>query len=252
MLLRRITQHVKEQNWFAVFLDFLIVVFGVFMGFQVQAWSEHRNDAVDTQEYMQRLLTDMQLSVESNDGQIIQSQEQVANLDLVIHALETCELSSENKSRFIKGLYNLGKYDMPVMIMGTIDELNSTGKFTLIEDLELRRLISEAVRKQDGLLAIDRQVVARVGPSVNYVRSYMRFNLSGHNQTSSDIDPATAQFEFSELCTDEKFINAIATVREMRLAAKAFSAQSRGNQIALIEALQKKLGNSVQSQGEGR
>ena len=141
---------------------------------------------------------------------------------------------------------------MPVMIMGTIDELNSTGKFTLIEDLELRRLISEAVRKQDGLLAIDRQVVARVGPSVNYVRSYMRFNLSGHNQTSSDIDPALAQFEFSELCTDEKFINAIATVREMRLAAKVFSAQSRGNQIALIEALQKKLGNSVQSQGEGR
>ena len=125
-------------------------------------------------------------------------------------------------------------------------------RFTLIEDLELRRLISEAVRKQDGLLAIDRQVVARVGPSVNYVRSYMCFNLSGHNQTSSDIDPATAQFEFSELCTDEKFINAIATVREMRLAAKAFSAQSRGNQIALIEALQKKLGNSVQSQGEGR
>ena len=31
MLLRRITKHVKDQNWFAVFIDFLIVVVGVFI-----------------------------------------------------------------------------------------------------------------------------------------------------------------------------------------------------------------------------
>ena len=248
MLFRRIKAHIAKEDWFAVFIDFLIVVFGVFMGFQVQAWNEQRNNAADSQDYMQRLVMDMQLSVESNDGQIAQSQEQVENLDLVINALETCQLSPENKPAFIKGLYNLGKYDMPVMIMGTIDELNSTGKFTLIEDLELRRLISEAVRQQDGLVAIDRQVVARVGPSVNYVRSHVRFNLSQHNGTSNEIDPALANYEFSELCADNKFINAVATVREMRLAAMAFSEQSRGNQVALIEALQKSLGNAVQTQ----
>ena len=252
MLFRRIKAHIAKEDWFAVFIDFLIVVFGVFMGFQVQAWNEQRNNAADSQDYMQRLVMDMQLSVESNDGQIAQSQEQVENLDLVINALETCQLSPENKPAFIKGLYNLGKYDMPVMIMGTIDELNSTGKFTLIEDLELRRLISEAVRQQDGLVAIDRQVVARVGPSVNYVRSHVRFNLSLHIRTTSDLDPALVNFEFGKLCADNKFINAVATVREMRLAAMAFSEQSRGNQVALIEALQKSLGNAVQTQSEAR
>ena len=35
MLLRRITKHITEQNWFAVFIDFLIVVVGVFIGIQV-------------------------------------------------------------------------------------------------------------------------------------------------------------------------------------------------------------------------
>ena len=34
MLLRRITKHIKEQNWFAVGIDFVIVVFGVFIGIQ--------------------------------------------------------------------------------------------------------------------------------------------------------------------------------------------------------------------------
>lgn len=36
MLFRRISEHVKDQNWFAVAIDFFIVVFGVFIGMQVQ------------------------------------------------------------------------------------------------------------------------------------------------------------------------------------------------------------------------
>ncbi|GAA0853942.1 hypothetical protein [Aliiglaciecola litoralis] len=40
MILSRVTKHVKEQNWFAVFIDFIIVVFGVFIGIQVANWNE--------------------------------------------------------------------------------------------------------------------------------------------------------------------------------------------------------------------
>jgi hypothetical protein len=32
MILRRITQHVREQNWTAIAIDFVIVVTGVFIG----------------------------------------------------------------------------------------------------------------------------------------------------------------------------------------------------------------------------
>jgi hypothetical protein len=32
MILRRLTDHVKDQNWFAVGVDFVIVVIGVFIG----------------------------------------------------------------------------------------------------------------------------------------------------------------------------------------------------------------------------
>ncbi len=40
MRLRRVTEHVKAQNWFAVGLDFVIVVVGVFIGIQVANWNE--------------------------------------------------------------------------------------------------------------------------------------------------------------------------------------------------------------------
>ncbi|MEZ5496921.1 MAG: hypothetical protein R3F25_08830 [Gammaproteobacteria bacterium] len=40
MLLRRITHHIKNQNWFAVLLDFVIVVAEVFIGIQIVNWNE--------------------------------------------------------------------------------------------------------------------------------------------------------------------------------------------------------------------
>ena len=42
MLLRRVIEHVKSQNWTAIGLDFVIVVLGVFIGIQVSNWNEHR------------------------------------------------------------------------------------------------------------------------------------------------------------------------------------------------------------------
>ena len=35
MILRRITKHVKDHNWFAVALDFFIVIAGILIAFQI-------------------------------------------------------------------------------------------------------------------------------------------------------------------------------------------------------------------------
>ena len=63
MLLRRITKHVTDQNWFAVFLDFLIVVVGILIAFQVTNW----NDTKQAQEREQIIL--QQLGEEFEDIQ---------------------------------------------------------------------------------------------------------------------------------------------------------------------------------------
>jgi hypothetical protein len=55
MLLRRMTQHVRDQNWFAVGLDFVIVVFGVFIGLQVQNWTTEQGRRQLELRYTERL-----------------------------------------------------------------------------------------------------------------------------------------------------------------------------------------------------
>ncbi len=55
MILRRLTEHVKAQNWFAVAIDFVIVVVGVFVGLQVNNWNAARSDRSEEQKLLMRL-----------------------------------------------------------------------------------------------------------------------------------------------------------------------------------------------------
>lgn len=50
MLLRNITKHVKDQNWFAVSIDFFIVVAGILIALQITNWSEARREHGDLAE----------------------------------------------------------------------------------------------------------------------------------------------------------------------------------------------------------
>ena len=55
MLLRRITEHVKTQNWFAVAIDFIIVVVGIFVGLQVSNWNEASRAATTERAILEQL-----------------------------------------------------------------------------------------------------------------------------------------------------------------------------------------------------
>jgi len=53
MIFRRIKAHIEKENWFAVGIDFCIVVIGVFIGIQVANWNETRADVNRGQALMQ-------------------------------------------------------------------------------------------------------------------------------------------------------------------------------------------------------
>ena len=64
MILRRVIQHVKGENWFAVGLDFVIVVVGVFIGIQVANWNEARLENIRKTQIVEALTTDLKDAVE--------------------------------------------------------------------------------------------------------------------------------------------------------------------------------------------
>ena len=78
MLLRRITKHVTEQNWFAVFIDFFIVVVGVFIGIQVANWNDERAEYNKETQALVALKKEMQASMDSTESKISAYQQATA------------------------------------------------------------------------------------------------------------------------------------------------------------------------------
>lgn len=65
MILRRVREHIAHHNWFAVTVDFLIVVIGVFLGIQASNWNQARIDRNQAREYRTMLLSDLDANLEN-------------------------------------------------------------------------------------------------------------------------------------------------------------------------------------------
>ncbi|MFP4335133.1 MAG: hypothetical protein ACLFQC_06610 [Wenzhouxiangella sp.] len=68
MILRSVTRHVRDQNWFAVGIDFLIVVVGVFIGIQVANWNEARQARTEEARLVDQLLGEVAVAIDTKDG----------------------------------------------------------------------------------------------------------------------------------------------------------------------------------------
>jgi hypothetical protein len=60
MILRRLTENLRVQNWTAITIEFVIVVIGVFVGTQVSNWNQERLEKLATNKMLEQLRPEMQ------------------------------------------------------------------------------------------------------------------------------------------------------------------------------------------------
>ena len=65
MIFRRFNEHIRNQNWFAVGVDLIVVVLGIYVGLQADAWRSAQQERALEYEYLQRLVADMDKSIDA-------------------------------------------------------------------------------------------------------------------------------------------------------------------------------------------
>lgn len=70
MILRRVTAHLRKQEWTAIALDFVIVVVGVFVGLQVDNWNQERAEFRREASYLAALKDDFSIVIEELESSI--------------------------------------------------------------------------------------------------------------------------------------------------------------------------------------
>ena len=143
MLLRRITKHVKKQNWFAVGIDFGIVVIGVFIGIQVANWNEARNEAKLKSLVESRLIADFEIIDTELDNAISSMERQIDAMETFRQALKRGTADPSERDDILYALSYGYSYPRFLRRSATYQELQTSGRLDLIRDESFRVALSQ-------------------------------------------------------------------------------------------------------------
>ncbi len=129
MLLRRMTQHVKDQNWFAVGLDFFIVVAGVMIALQVANWSEAQSSKEGAINTLVRLKNEAAINVIALEDRIetIETSRAVRDRALLAHA--QCDGADEAMTALSETISEMSADILPSFVDSSLRELARSDRY---------------------------------------------------------------------------------------------------------------------------
>jgi hypothetical protein len=179
MLLRRVIEHVRDQNWTAIGIDFVIVVIGVFVGIQVANWNSERETSQKAAIFTERLKADLREEAWGYQFLIEYSRDVLANAETAVDALsDRTTLSNE---ALLVSAYRATQYKQRTRRRATYDELISTGTIGLIRETGLR----DTTMRLYNIPTIDNAV--REGMQSRY-REAFRMRIPNHVQAALSRD----------------------------------------------------------------
>ena len=143
MLLRRVIQHVRKQEWTAIGIDFVIVVVGVFVGIQVANWNEARADEARAQAYLARIHVNLEADLLSIQRREAMWRQVIAYGKGAIRYAETGELVEGSAWKTVLAFYQASQLWQWVTSDSTYQEMRSGGELGLIRDPGLRDALSQ-------------------------------------------------------------------------------------------------------------
>jgi len=137
MLLRRVIEHVKAQQWTAVAIDFVIVVVGVFVGLQVQEWNSARGQRAAEIGHLKSMEEDVAYSIGSLERMIeLMQRQQAARVALYEFSTNpAATLAQDERDQLVAtALFYLPRFSIRQV---TYEALKSSGQLGAIRSAAL-------------------------------------------------------------------------------------------------------------------
>lgn len=211
MLLRHVTQHVKAQNWFAVGLDFVIVVVGVFIGIEVANWNEERSARAELEEQLAGLRFEFEQNLLRMDT-YQETLRQAVDDATFLRALFKGDWSSTAPDEIHARLLNVIRIPLFAPDRTALDELGDTGGLRRLSGTELRQSIAAWEEK----LAYIHRLEADALKQRDYVMvPYVMQNLSWgqlmeQSRVADAVEPSKFRNDIASFAEDRELDNQIA------------------------------------------
>jgi hypothetical protein len=147
MILRRFAQSLRDQNWTAITVEFVLLIAGVFLGIQAANWNAERESDRRSVVFTQRLKSDLRIEAWNFEMLVGYYGQVQANARRTVDALTgRASLSDE---QLLVAAFRATQYVDNTRQRATYDELTSTGELALIRDRSLRKLAMDIYSMRD-------------------------------------------------------------------------------------------------------
>ena len=238
MILARITRAIRQQNYYAVALEFIIVVAGVLVAFLVTGWSAGKAEREREADYLQSLFVDVQQMLADETAYNSRAQNEISDLLIHMRALETCALAEPDHHAFERALVEHSVLPGISVVRSTFNEMVSAGALARMRDPHLKAAIVDAfavAEETEGYIQYFRAELGRASQLV-VNRVVLRTELGDAMTTDRLLEDGvdryvTADFDIEALCSDTLYRNGMIEVLDSRLdriwAGQRFSAEMR-------------------------
>jgi uncharacterized membrane-anchored protein YhcB (DUF1043 family) len=242
MILRRLKAHIEKENWFAVAIDFAIVVFGVFIGLQVANWNETRGQQHKQQVYLQRLEADFVAIDQRLDEHFEVYAEMIAGADYLLTLLrldeESFRVAEINRNQLTKALNALSGQRVPPPSSATYLEMRSEGQLSAMKNGALRDALASYDLVLDIMRDVSRMSVDTHIQQFHHVQQYYTARTVFDDTALSGIRQEVLNYDLGEMRRDpnvETAIKLLQTNALNSLSQRRLQRQRIENILALIE-----------------
>lgn len=152
MILQKLASAIRRQDWFQITIEVLIVIVGIFLGLQVQAWYEGRAERQLELAYIERLLEDADNSILVQQNTLDDMAERIEKFQRLLNMLEDNLISDDNLDEFSTIYLETFGWRAIQYYQETMNELISSGTLSVISSNEFRTKLS---RFRDSIRLVD-------------------------------------------------------------------------------------------------
>jgi len=234
MLFRRVKAHIQKEDWFAVFIDFVIVVAGVYIGIQLGNWNSARADKIAYEQALERFDLEIQDNLKTLDQLDTDFSAYLKTVSTAFDTLLTCEDSPENTEIINRGITAIsGTYGMRLR-HGALRELTQSSRLLSQQTLEERRALTDIqyyfdlVEREANYIEtlplekpVQNNLILSLGSPIYRESNYLGADFSRTHR------PLILNVPISEACKNDQLIKAFYTWERWQQVLPALSRQIR-------------------------
>jgi len=179
VILRRFSQSLKEQNWTAIGIEFVLLVLGVFLGIQVANWNETRRERTLEAEYVGRLQRDFRAIDARLAINLARWENTAAAPSRLINDMESFRergIWPRDKAGVLRDLDATMGSRIPAPRAASYVELLSAGRLGLLRDSRLREALADYDTQAGFTLKAYDVLIQRVDPERPTLVRHMQFD----------------------------------------------------------------------------